>query len=614
MRLITLSLVFGISLASAATDARFGLVGTGGKAFAQKLGLTYYALEGNYPGSGNVFSSVNPANDPAAGYKVLRKVAKLNVRNDTLGQANSQFEAAFGAFANSLAVWHSTHSGSKPVFSWFTPNASVLAAAESLQIITTIRREKTLVPAVTGTVWEIGNEPNLFPAIPPATYAAIFTRYYKIIKGEDPAAKVAMGPVFVRETSMDLLQRMQEVQTQSLIAKGLGQPGQPVFDSVNKDLWLTYSARTLSMGTVDYFGQVLAAMDTSVKPDVISLHVYPFEDRLPVLGEDQVKRVLDSLADTLTARVQKRGGSPKIWITEFGNINSGYSAEQATALASSLIDVFSAGTRYQNWFYYKGTGVDEQLAGLNGIPAPLTRLAVDGSFEPANGNFTCGRLNAIGQMYYLRANGVECLDAAAGFPTANSLWGFSDVISPHNLRVRLGKAEVDTVRVSVVAAGGTLTEGTHFTFAPSTLSFAPGDTSKTFTIIWKTSPAAGNTIVFKLRDIVNGRLSADTTHTVTLTGFCCSVLPSGPAGLTARLNFNTAALLISAIKDADITVRILDASGKTHGSLSQKIAAGHNSINLRAGVRTGTLPAGLYHVEVIGPGFKQVFSLPWLNP
>ena len=69
-------------VSEAAVDARYGLVGTGGKAFAQKLGLTYYALEGNYPASGNIFTSVDPNNDPAAGFKVLRKVAKLNVRND----------------------------------------------------------------------------------------------------------------------------------------------------------------------------------------------------------------------------------------------------------------------------------------------------------------------------------------------------------------------------------------------------------------------------------------------------------------------------------------------------------------------------------------------------
>src|SRR5688572_4510353 len=114
-----------------------------------------------------------------------------------------------------------------------------------------------------------------------------------------------MGPVFVRETGMDLLLRRREIQTESLMQRGLGQPGQPMFDSVDNDLWLAYSARTLNLGTVDYFAQALAALDTAVKPDVISLHVYPFDDRAPALGEERVKHILDSLADTLTARFQK---------------------------------------------------------------------------------------------------------------------------------------------------------------------------------------------------------------------------------------------------------------------------------------------------------------------
>src|SRR5665213_1048235 len=105
-------------VAHATSDVRFGFVGTGGEAFSEKFKVPYYTLEGNYPSSGTLFSSVDPNNDPPAGHKVVREVAKLNVRNDTLGQTNAQFQTAFQAYIQSLATWYLIHAGSKPQFTW----------------------------------------------------------------------------------------------------------------------------------------------------------------------------------------------------------------------------------------------------------------------------------------------------------------------------------------------------------------------------------------------------------------------------------------------------------------------------------------------------------------
>ena len=232
----------------AAPDPRFGFVGTGGKAFSEKFGIPYYTLEGNYPVSGTLFSSVDPANDPPAGHKVVREVAKLNVRNDGLGLTSTQFQTNFQNYATSLATWYLLHAGPKPQFTWYSPNGAALAAAESLQIITTIRREKTLNPAVTGTVWEIGNEPNLFPALLPAAYADIFSRYYRIIKGEDSTAKVAFGAIFLRETAEDLKPRVQELLQQQLTNSGaLTLLGQARFDSLLTDVENTLFSRIFNL-------------------------------------------------------------------------------------------------------------------------------------------------------------------------------------------------------------------------------------------------------------------------------------------------------------------------------------------------------------------------------
>jgi hypothetical protein len=607
-------LLIPLTFADAATDARFGLVGTGGKAFAHKFGLAYYALEGNYPASGNVFSSVDPANDPAAGFKVLRKVAKLNVRNDTLGQTNAQFESALGTYATNLAGWHAFHNGAKPTFTWHAPDAAALSAAESLQIATTIRREKTLVPAVTGTVWEIGNEPNLFPALLPAHYAAIYTRYHRIIKQEDPAAKVALGPVFAREVAMDLLPRMREIQRQTLTQRGLGQPGQPLFDSVDTDLWNTYSSRVLNLGTVEYFAQVLAALDTSVRPDVVSLHVYPFDDRAPSLGATQIRKTLDSLADTLGARFQARGASPALWITEFGNIDPNLNEQQVAARTDSLINGFEAGARCAQWFYYKATGADQQLAGVPGLGLPLTRLANDADFSPADGNFACGNLNAIGRLYYARANGEACREKLR-FAAASSSFGLSDIVGPpHSIPVRLPRAEVDTVRVSVAASGGTLTQGTNYTFSPSILVFAPGDTSRSITLNWTASGGAyqPGTIVFTLRDPVNAAVSADSMHTLTFTGMAGAVLPGIP-GAELSLDPLRGALVFSLPRDTDLSLRLYDLAGKTRGNLRLRLKAGVNVVPLRDAARGGKLPAGIYSLQVSGPRFVKTFPIPWLD-
>lgn len=401
--------------AHAAVDPRFGFVGTGGAAFALKFGLPYYALEGNYPATGNVFSSVNPVNDPPPGHKVLRKVAKLNVRNDGLGQSNAAFQAAFEAYAQSLTIWYATKAGPKPTYTWFAPNTAALAAAESLQIVNTIRREKLANPAITGTVWEIGNEPNLFPAILPAEYAALYTRYHRIIKGEDSTAKIAFGPLFIRETGADLKPMTRELIIARLTAaNALTLLGQARFDSLITDIAdSTLFKRVFALATRDYVAQAFAALPSGIRPDYISLHVYPYDDRPPIQAKADVKRRVDSVITELSLITQGR----PVWITEFGNINAALGEGEVAVAMSDLIDVFVANTGIGNLFYYKATGADQQLDILSGLgnitSPPLTRLAVDSGFSPTDGNFQCNRLNDIGQMYYLRAVGTACSDLPA---------------------------------------------------------------------------------------------------------------------------------------------------------------------------------------------------------
>jgi hypothetical protein len=412
--LLAVYLFTGAASAATAADARFGFVGTGGKAFAQKFGVPYYALEGNYhSATGALFSSVNPDNDPPAGHKVLRKVAKLNVRTDSLGQSDAESEAAFEAYGQALVGWYSIVGARppKPQLAVYVPNAMALAQAESTQIVATIRREKQLVPPVAGTVWEIGNEPNFFPAIQPAEYAAIYAHYHRIIKGEDSTAKVAFGPLFILETGADFKLMTRELLTVKFSNAGaLALLGQARFDSLMATVDSVLSERIFKLGTAEYASQAFAALPPDVRPDYLSLHVYPYDDRAPSLAKTDIQAAVDSLVAKLAVIT---GGKP-VWITEFGNINPALTASAVAANMSDLIDVFTSNAGIGNLFYYKATGSAtlEFLAGFGaGAPAnPLTRLATDSAFSPADGNFSCSELNAIGQMYYQRVAGAACTD------------------------------------------------------------------------------------------------------------------------------------------------------------------------------------------------------------
>jgi hypothetical protein len=418
----------GYTLAAAsapAVDVRFGLVGTGGAPFAAKFGFRYYTLEGNYAeGKGSVFSSVDPANDPAAGFSVVREVAKLNVRTDALGQTNVQFQAKLNQYAKDLAVWYLTPAwarGSKPAFVWYSPNAKALIQAESLQIVETIRREKAKSPAVTGTVWEIGNEPNLFPAITAAEYGAIFANYYRVIKAEDPAAKVAMGSLFMPEPSTDLKAKFAE-ELESRMRTELQAAGyyhtlnsSGIFAGLVNDVKSTLLARMLALPAKEYLRQALAAAKAvhapAGAPDVVTYHVYPYDDRAPFQDSAALHAVIDTTIAGIDAMLAAAGASAPLWITEFGNVEQGLTEAQVAERMRRVIGAFWDNASIAMWFHYKSTGSDDQFALFSSGPAPITRLALDAGFGPASGDFSCDKLNAVGLAYWKASHGGEaCAD------------------------------------------------------------------------------------------------------------------------------------------------------------------------------------------------------------
>ncbi len=437
---------------SAATvDARFGLVGTGGRAFAAKFAFRYFTLEGNYAaGSGTVFSSVDPLNDPATGFSVVREVAKLNVRTDSLGQTNAQFQAKLTQYVKDLATWYAFPSwarGTKPALVWYSPNAQALAAAESLQIVQTIRREHA--NGITGTVWEIGNEPNLFPAITPAEYGAIFTAYRRIIKNEDAAAMVAMGSLFLPEPAEDLKSRMGDELDARIRAELIAAAAPLSASSTNSliaDVKNTLFARILALPAKEYLRQALLAAST--RPDIASLHVYPYDDRAPFLDSTGQRNVLDTTFAGVAAMLSANGGALPLWITEFGNIEQGLAEDQVAVRTRRMVAAFRGNAQVAMWFHYKSTGTDEQFALFSTGSPPMTRLTVDAAFAPASGDFPCAKLNAVGRAYWQESHGGEDCGDPNVPPTLDSL-----------AAERVSLAEGDSLRLRAFASdidGGSL--------------------------------------------------------------------------------------------------------------------------------------------------------------
>lgn len=455
-------------LPEVSADSRFGLVGTGGSAFAAKFGLRYYTLEGNYSeGKGAIFSSVDPANDPAAGFSVVREAAKLNVRTDDLGQSNAQFQAKLNRYAKDLAVWYLTPSflrGAKPAFAWYSPDAIALVRAESLQIVETIRREKARSPAITGTVWEIGNEPNLFPAITPAEYAVIFAGYARLIKGEDASAQVAMGSLFLPEPSQDLKAKFAEelengMRTELQAAgyyNALNSSG--VFSSLVNDVRNTLLSRMLALPAREYLRQTLAALPPGTPlPDILSLHAYPFDDRAPFQDSAGLQGILDTTFAGIRGMAGAFGVSAPLWITEFGNIEQGLDENQVAVRMRHMIGAFTSFASLSpdhaaaKWFHYKSTGSDDQFALFSSGPAPLTRLALDAAFSPASGDFPCGALNAVGREYWRASHGGRACADPVPNPVPDPVP--DPVITPVTLMDSLRPAILNADASALTAAG-----------------------------------------------------------------------------------------------------------------------------------------------------------------
>lgn len=426
-----------------------GFIGEGEKEFAQKFGFRYYGLYGvqNDPGNPTSVHSLNEANDPPPGKNVIRKVAQLNHRQDGLGYTAVQFQESLKAFAQRRASWYANPFWwwSAPQYSWWSPDPGNLLKNERREIRNTINRDR--LRGSRSNIWEIGNEPNLFPFMEPAAYARIFELYYREIKAMDPDARIALGSFFMPELIPDdardyighlIMIKGSEEYDKAVdswwnkqkeyagAAAWTGTLGLARWASLGLEKWGAYAAeraardvknmlmrKLFGRSSAQYFQEVLNALPPDITPDLISVHPYmgDFKKRYPASNLlDIMERSIGEMRNHAASKRTYprycddgscRQGGPGFFVTEFGNINPSMGEFDMADRMHQILHRFQS-LGMQGWLWYKPVGNDKQFEMFQGTVGgfPLTQLVRPGFQWDAARTIECADFNYLGQTYW----------------------------------------------------------------------------------------------------------------------------------------------------------------------------------------------------------------------
>jgi hypothetical protein len=236
--------------------------------------------------------------------------------------------------------------------------------------------EKIVVDGQIGKIWEIGNEPNWFPLMRPAQYAAIYARYYELIKGIDPSAKCMIGGLFLHEAIEN---------PRDIVAAMI-----PEFFGIFREELATFVSQSLfsTSTTTAWYEAFLAALPEGVKVDIGNFHLYPMRANATAFQLAEVQPHLEKLAASFTAH-----NTTEIWVTEFGNIDWRRSEQEAAQLCWQLSNYFiSNQVGITRWFWSRSVGYDHRFDAIG--QRPLSALfAADGK-----------TLNSIGRIYKIASD------------------------------------------------------------------------------------------------------------------------------------------------------------------------------------------------------------------
>lgn len=191
-------------------------------------------------------------------------------------------------------------------------------------------------------------------------------------------------------------------------------------------------------------------------------------------------------------------------------------------------------------------------------------------------------------------------DNAPEISFLSSSQSISESVSSGSLSLSLSGASGKTVtaQVSVNGSGTAIGSGTDYTFSASTVTFSPGETSKTvsFSIQNDGVTESDETIIFEISSPSQASLSSNVVHTVTIQND--DIPPSAPTGLTLGSQptslASTPTITWSAVAGAvSYEVEVLDSvPASVHGPVALASGASISSLSLN--------PSSVYTIRVRG--------------
>ncbi|MDZ7343201.1 MAG: T9SS type A sorting domain-containing protein [candidate division KSB1 bacterium] len=226
-----------------------------------------------------------------------------------------------------------------------------------------------------GAYWEIGNEPNWFPLMRPAQYAAMYADYYRLIKGIDPTAKCLVGGLFLKE----VIENPRDLVL--LLVPDL-------FGLFREELAAFISAALFETSTVSWFEAFTAALPPEVRVEVGNFHLYPIKSAGPEFDLNQVKPHIETLAASFNKK-----GITEIWLSEFGNIDWRRSEVDVAAMCWQLASYLKSNpVGISRWFWSRSVGYDRRFDAIGKKPVSAL-LGADNK-----------TLNTIGRIYLIAAD------------------------------------------------------------------------------------------------------------------------------------------------------------------------------------------------------------------
>lgn len=237
-----------------------------------------------------------------------------------------------------------------------------------------------------GAVWEVGNEPNWFPLMRPEQYAAVYARYYDLIKGLDPTAKIMVGGLFLKE-AINNPQEIVMTWIPPLLSEELRREVAAFIVNVMFDA-----------STVEWFEAFRAALPAEAKVDVGNFHLYPMRAESKAFKVADVEPQLAALCASF-----KNHQTGEIWVTEMGNIDWRRNEAEVAAMCEQISHYLKDNQLgITKWFWSRSMGYDRRFDTIGQQPVTAL-LSNDGA-----------SLTLIGEAYARAATNSQDIVTAGG--------------------------------------------------------------------------------------------------------------------------------------------------------------------------------------------------------